>query len=300
MFFRNLRIYRLPQPWSMDLETLSEAISHSRLARCGAMDMISRGFIFPRIADGFVHSVNGHWLVILGAEEKILPAGVIRREAAERAVKIEADQSRKVGRKELRDIRERVAEELMPRALTKHRETACWIDPAGGWLAIDTGSDARADELIEALHRAIPDLALRPLQTNISPTSSMTDWLVSGEAPTGFTIDQDLELRSAADGQSAIRYIRHELEGKGVRDHIADGKIATKLAMTWNDRISFVLTERLHVKRLAFLDILKEEAEQNAETADEQFDADFTMMTGELSRTLSDLVAALGGEMVPE
>ena len=69
-------------------------------------------------------------------------------------------------------------------------------------------------------------------------------------------------------------------------------------ALTWNDRLSFVLTERFEIKRLAFLDLIKEEAEKAAEHADEQFDADFTLMTGELSRFLPALVEALGGEIV--
>ena len=57
-----------------------------------------------------------------------------------------------------------------------------------------------------------------------------------------------------------------------------------------------MLTDKLEIKRLAFLDIIKEEAETQAETAAEQFDADFALMTGELAHFLPDLVAALGGE----
>ena len=49
---------------------------------------------------------------------------------------------------------------------------------------------------------------------------------------------------------------------------------------------------------MAFLDLIKEEAEKAAEHADEQFDADFTLMTGELSRFLPALVETLGGEIV--
>lgn len=296
MMFRNLRLYRLPA-FGMDAEEMASALSAKPLARCGSMEMISRGWVNAR--DGaMVHAVNGHWLICLGVEEKILPAAVVRQMAQERALEIEIDQERKVGRKELRDIRERVTEELLPRALTKFRATSCWIDPTGGWLAIDTGSDARADEFLEVLQKTLSGIALRPLQTNVSPTSAMTDWLASGEAPAGFSIDDDLELRAAVSAQSAIRYVRHSLEGKDIRTHIAEGKQATKLAMTWNDRICFVLTERLQIKRIAMLDILKEQAEQDAQTAEEQFDADFTIMTGELSKMLADLVAACGGEII--
>jgi recombination associated protein RdgC len=70
--------------------------------------------------------------------------------------------------------------------------------------------------------------------------------------------------------------------------------------MTWNDRVSFVLTDKLHIKRLAFLDVLKEQAEQSGATAEEQFDGDFALMTGELAHLFTDLLVALGGEMKPE
>ena len=42
-------------------------------------------------------------------------------------------------------------------------------------------------------------------------------------------------------------------------------------------------------------DILKEQAEQQAELAEEQFDVDFTLMTGELVHLFADLLVALGG-----
>ena len=101
-----------------------------------------------------------------------------------------------------------------------------------------------------------------------------------------------------------MRYVRHPLDGEiiegEIKAHLASGKLPTKLALTWDDRISFVLGEKLEVKRLAFLDLLKEEAEKSAERADEQFDADFALMTGELARFLPQLIAALGGEVTEE
>ncbi|MDO8933043.1 MAG: recombination-associated protein RdgC [Rhodocyclaceae bacterium] len=295
MWFRNLRIYRLPQDWDIDFAQLDKQLASLPLARCGSLDMFSRGWVFPRREGEFVHSVNRQWLLAMGVEDKLLPTTVVRQEAADRAARIEAEQDRKVGRKEMRDLRDRVTEELLPRAFTRRRTTWCWIDPINRWLVLDAGADARADEFLEVLQKSVDGIALRPLQAQLSPSSAMTDWLAAGEAPAGFTIDQDLELRSASEGQAAIRYVRHALEGQEIQRHIASGKIATRLGMTWNDRISFVLTEKLQIKRLAFLDILKEEAEQNAETADEQFDVDFALMSGELARMLGQLADALGG-----
>lgn len=57
------------------------------------------------------------------------------------------------------------------------------------------------------------------------------------------------------------------------------------------------LNENLQLKRLAFLDILKEQADGQAENEDERFDIDFTLMTGEVAHLLADLLEALGGEL---
>jgi recombination associated protein RdgC len=55
----------------------------------------------------------------------------------------------------------------------------------------------------------------------------------------------------------------------------------------------------LQLKRLGFLDILREQTEREAQDADEQFDVDFVLMAGELAQLLRDLVASLGGELKP-
>jgi recombination associated protein RdgC len=300
MWFRNLRIYRLARELKLDTVELDARLARHPLARCGSFDMVSRGWVFPHHEGAFVHAVNRQWLLALGVEQKLLPATVIRQTAQERAALVETEQGRKVGRKEMRDIFERVAEELMPKAFTRRRTTWAWIDPANRWLAVDAGSDARADEFMETLVATLDDISPRPLQTQVSPLAAMTEWVATGDAPAGFTLDSDLELRAASEAQAAIRYVHHDIGGPEVAAHVAAGKVATKLGMTWNDKVSFVLTDKLHIKRLAFLDILKEEAEKAGETPEELFDADFTLMAGELAQMFDDLLVALGGELKPE
>ena len=154
--------------------------------------------------------------------------------------------------------------------------------------------------MLEQLHKSVDSLPAKPVRTQRSPGATMTGWVAGGEAPAGFTLDQDLELRSPDEAKATVRYLRHPLEGEEIRGHIAAGKTATRLGMTWNDRISFVLTDELQIKRVTFLDILKEEAESQAENDDERFDVDFALMTGELARLLADLLEALGGEVAKE
>lgn len=298
MWFKSLFIYRLPADWAMSAAALEEKLSRQPLQACGGLDKQSRGWISPQDDGPLVHALNRQLLIALGVEQKLLPASIINQFAKDRIAELEAQQGHRVGRKETKEIKERVADELLPRAFAHRRTTFAWIDPVNGWLVVDAASSAKADEVLELLGKTLDDLPLKLVQTRLSPVAAMTGWLAGGEAPPGFTIDRELELRSIDEGKATVRYVRHDLEGDEIRAHIAAGKSATRLGMTWNDKISFVLTEQLQVKRLAFLDILKEEAESQAETADELFDLDFTLMTGELARLLADLVEALGGESV--
>ena len=298
MWFKNLQLYRLPTPWTIDLAKLDEQLARGTFSRCASHEPMSRGWVSPRKDGALIYAANRQWLIALAVEQRLLPASVINDEVRDRAEKVEAEQGYAPGRKQLRELRERVTEELMPRAFTKKRTTFVWIDPQAGWFCVDAGSQGKAEEVIEHLRHCLDEFPLKPLHTARSPQSAMSDWLAGGEAPAGFTIDRDCELKDVGEEKAAVRYVRHTLEGDEVKGHLAAGKLPTRLALTWDERISFVLTEKLEIKRLAFLDLLKNEAEKNAEHADEQFDADFALMTGELSRFLPQLVEALGGEQV--
>jgi recombination associated protein RdgC len=300
MWFHNLQIYRLPTPWAITAEQLLEQLARGPFFSCPSSQPQSRGWSAPRNDGELLHAMNGAWMIRLDVETRLLPSSVINAEVREQAEKLEAIQGYGPGRKQLRDLREKVTSELMPRAFTSRRATHVWIDPKAGWFCVDAGTPARAEQVIEHLRHCLDDFPLTMLHTQISPQSAMADWLAAGEAPAGFTVDRDCSLKEIGEEKSQVSYKRCPLDdAKDVKEHLAAGKLPTSLALTWDDRISFVLDEKLSIKRLTFLVLLKEEAEQNAETADDQFDADFALMTGELSRFLPALVAALGGEVHP-
>ena len=300
MWFRNLQLFRLPTPWNVTLEKLEEQLQRGIFKRCPSHEPMSRGWISPRDEGVLAYAQNRQWLITLCTEQRLLPSAVIGEEVSERAAAMEVQNGYAPGRKQIRELRERVTEELMPKAFTRKFRTSIWIDPQQGWLGVDAPSPAKAEEALEHLRWSLDDFPLALLHTQHSPTAAMADWLASGEAPVNFTIDRDCELKSVSEEKAAVRYVRHTLEGDEIRAHLAAGKAPTRLALTWNDRISFVLTEKMEIKRLAFLDLLKEESEKNAENAGEQFDADFVIMAGEFNRFLPELVAALGGEIEGE
>jgi recombination associated protein RdgC len=293
MWFKNLQLYRLPAPWDITREALAAGLAHGVFRPCGSQEAVSFGWVAPR-RDELVHAVGRQWLISLLSEQRLLPAAVVNQEVQARAEKIAQEQGYRPGRKALREMRERVVEEFLPRAFTRQQGTFVWIDPENGWLGVDAASLAKAEVVLEALLKTLNDLPLSLPRTRLSPAAAMTDWLAAQEAPGNFTIDRDCELKSASEEKAVVRYVRHPLEGEEIRGHIAAGKFPTRLALTWNDRISFVLTEKGEVKRLAFLDLLKEDLD-DLENAEEIFDAEFALMTGEFTRFIPSLIEALGG-----
>lgn len=296
MFFKNLFLYRTPAPWALSAEQLEEQLARMPLQRCGSLDMESSGWVSPTGDGALVYASHGQLLIALGNEQRLLPSAVIKDAAKERAEQIEARQGYPVGRRQLREIKDQITHELMPRAFTRRSATRAWIAPAEGWLVIEASAPAKADMLIELLRHSLDDLPAKLLQTRIAPSSAMTRWIAGAEPPHAFTVDMDLELRSPTEDKATVRYVRHSLEGDDIRRHVTAGKQAVRLGMTWQDKISFVLDEELRVKRVKFLDILDQDSDAQVESPQEQFDIEFTLMTGEMLGLLDDLVAALGGE----
>ena len=292
---KNMTVYRIGPAWAPDAGTLETGLQTQRFVPCSATQPLAVGWVEPR---GEAHAplleiVGGQWLMKFQTEKKLLPASVVKRRIDERAAQIEQATGRKPGKRETRDLKDEVVLELLPMAFTKQAAMLVWIDPVARLLIVDAGSQTRADEVVTSLVKAADGLSVMLLQSTVSAAVAMAAWLGSGEAPAGFSIDRDCELKSADEMKSVVRYARHPLDNPQVREHIEGGKVPTRLALTWNERVSFVLTDSLQLKKLDFLDGVFE-----GQTAqDEGFDADAAITTGELRRLIPDLVDALGGEL---
>lgn len=294
MLFRNLIVYRLPRGWSPPAAGLEQALEQKTLRPCGSFDLQTRGFVACSHEQRLLHTQAGHHLLALGVEQKILPATVINQMAKARAREQAAEQGHPVGRRQMREIKARVADELRPRALVRQRHTQAWLNPEGGWLLVNAASASRAEEVVESLRDALGSFAVQPLATHHPAGAAMAGWLARGEAPGRFTIDQDLELKSLDGGLATVRYSHHALDGAEIRNHLKSGKLPTRLGLTWNGRISFVLHQNLQLKPVRFLDVY-DDPNGRGENAEEQFLIDFALMTGELTQLVDELVAALGG-----
>lgn len=169
-----------------------------------------------------------------------------------------------------------------------------WIARKAGLLFVDAGSSSRADEVVTLLIQASPGLSLQLIQTGESPAACMAAWLLDGVTPAGFQVERELELKGSDEQKPVVRYARHPLDIEEVRAHLTSGKMPTRLALSWENRVSFTLTEGLVVKKISFLELAFEGRSQAS--GDEAFDADMALATGELGRLIPALIEGLGGE----
>ena len=235
-----------------------------------------------------------------GGEQKVAAASIIRQGAQRRAKSKEDTQGFPVGKRQMRDLKMQVTEELRARALSRQRSTRAWLDPQGGWCVVDAASAGKAEELIDTLRDTLGSFAVQFVQTQRSPHTSMAAWLTHGSAPARLALDQDLTLMTADGTKSTVRYTRHALDLREIRSHLEAGKYPVQLGLSWNDRVAFMLTEKLAIKRVQSLD-LEPDADTQEEAAAavdpvEKFDADFALMAGELGQLLQEVLQALGGE----
>lgn len=288
--FKNAIIYRISANLP-DLSALEEALQKETFQPCGATQEQSTGWVPPRgeAHGALVESVGGQWILRFQSESKILPASVVQKRVQEKCDAIERESGRKPGKKEQRDLKEEARLDLLPQAFTKQSSVWVWIDPQAHLLVVDASAKAKADDVASSLVEHVPGLFLALLHTQTSPQAAMAQWLLDQDAPEDFWICLECELKASDETKAVVRYGRHPLDIEEVRQHIQAGKLPTKLALTWNGCVSFILTESLALRKIT-TDV---PPDCDAESG---FDADVAIITSELSQLVPELIEALGGE----
>ena len=296
--FKNLLVYRITPGWKQAADAMEAGLQAARFVPCGASVERSFGWVEPRGQDHgpLVEVVGGQRILKFMLEAKLLPASVVNNKAKDKVAQIEASTGRKPGKKETRDIKEDIRHGLLSQAFTRLSSVAVWIDPKAKMLVIDASSPKKADEVVTLLVQCLDGFAVTLVNTTTSPAVAMGQWLTTQEPPQAFSVDRECELKAADETKAVVRYARHALDIDEVRAHIESGKQPTRVALTWKNRVSLVLTDALQIKKLAFLDVVFEGSA--AQGKDDGFDADVAIATSELSALIPDLLEALDGEVV--
>ena len=296
MWFKNLYLFKLNSEFSHSAKALHEVLGKQQFAPCSAGQRESTGWVAPlgKNTESLTHTANGYILITMARQEKILPASVIREALEERVDDIQRKEQRKVGNGEKKDLREEIEFELLPRAFARTQKFDAWIDSRGGWIVVNTSSSTRAEELTELLRECIGSLPSSLPETEVPAIVTMTNWLKEEKTPAPFMLGDECELKSQDEDKSVASFRRHALISDEIQSNLDSGKMATKLGLEWDEKISFVLTEEFQIKKLKFLDVLAEQLDaEDPQSHEEHIDIEFTLMTGEVSILLADLVKVL-------
>lgn len=304
MWFKNLLVYRLTQDIPFDAEALETALATKPARSCASQELTTYGFVAPfgKGEDApLVHVSQDFMLISARKEERILPGSVVRDAVKEKVEEIEAEQMRKVYKKERDQIKDEIIQAFLPRAFIRRSATFAAIAPKLGLILVNSASPKRAEDLLSTIREVIGSLPVRPLNVKNAPAAVMTEWVKTQKAADDFFVLDECELRDTHEDGGTVRCKRQDLTSDEIQLHLSTGKQVTQLSLAWQDKISFVLDDKMVVKRLRFEELLTDEAEENGgDDALGQQDASFTLMMLTFGEFLPALFEALGGEEIPQ
>lgn len=298
-WFKNIMIYRLNRDVTLSAEEMEKQLAGSSFTPCGSQDMAKSGWVSPLgdKSDALTHAVNGQILICVRKEEKILPSSVVKQELNGKIDKLESEQSRKLRKTEKDALKDEVLFSLMPRAFSRFSQTFIWLDTVKGLVIVDAASAKKAEDALALLRKSLGSLPVVPLTLENPIEMTLTQWVRGGEPPAGFQVQDEAELKALLEDGGIIRCKKQDLSSDEIAAHIEAGKVVTKLALDWRERVQFILADDATLKRLKFSDTLREQNDDiDREDFAQRFDADFILMTSELAGLIEELVAALGGE----
>lgn len=303
MWFKNLLIYRFTKPFTLTAEEVNEKLAEKCFTPCNSQDVSSYGWTMPLGSQGseYIHTTNNCIMVCAQKQDKILPASVVNEILAEKIEELKAAEDRMPSRKERADLKEEITFSLIPRAFTRSSRNFAYIAPEQGLLIVNSGSHNSAEELLNLLRESLGSLPVIPLKAKNVAQHQMTEWLAQGTAPAGFELGGECELRDKADESAIIRCKNQNLCTTEITNHIQTGMFVNKIALRWTGDIEFVVDDQLTIKRLNFGDLIQDKVgDVNTESAADQFDVDFAIMSAEFAKFIPAVLEAFGGEDVGE
>lgn len=292
--FKNLTVYQINPDWSLPLSAALEATGRNAFQECGPTQPSSAGFSAPRHLQHspLIEVRNGHWIFEVTLQKRDLPSRVVNEALNVKLEQIFEQTGRRPSAKTKRELKEEVIRALLPKAFLKTDCVTVWLDAGARLLYVDSAKKSDLDIVTSLLCASFLNFYLKPLSTAQSMSLCVAAWLYDGEPPSAFTLDDECELKDSSEGGGTIRYVRHALDIDQVKAHLNEGKYPVKVAMTWQSRVQFVLTETLQLRKIGFLDVVLNDSGYDD---GEAFDVSVAIVTTEFSNLIPSLVDALGG-----
>lgn len=278
-------------------ESLEASLSASPFQPCTSYQTTSVGWLPQGVDKFYTRNLDQFVKFSFCIEKRSVPSSVAKHEIQAEVERFFNRVGSKPNKEEMKNIKDDVMSRLLPRAFPKRNVIDVWIDFGRDLLMIATSATGSADEVISFLMnnlRGFESVSL--IKTAQEPSQVMKQWIL-GNAPSGFTIDDQCELvDSSNSNKPTVKFVRHDLTGEKVTSHIVEGKNPVSISMTKNDSISFVLTDKFIIKSIkpdaSFGEMLKDE-DQEDESA--LLDAEFLLYAHACGDVSIELTEEFGG-----
>ncbi|MCX8683512.1 recombination-associated protein RdgC [Gilliamella sp. B2889] len=293
LWFKNAIIYQLNNDNLLDKQTIENALKSALFSPCGNLDTTKMGWVSPyddNNLDDFIIDMQGHLLLKIKKETKILPAPVIKQALNEKIDKQEKALSRKLSKNEKATLKDEVMIDLMPRAFSKYNYYWLWIDIENKRIIIDCSSFKLAEDILAILRKELGALALTPLSIEKPLEKIMTTWVREKLSFPPFILGDEAELKDPLEGNGIISCKNQDITSDEMLVHLDSGKWVTKLKIIDERGINFIINPDLTLKRIKFDSVILDENENiGSDEFDKRLEADFYIMANTLSNSINDL-----------
>lgn len=297
MWFKNIQIFSFAEPFNLSASQFQTLLEGQRARPCGKLEASHYGWTSPWGMDNerLVEAEGGRFLLAARREEKLLPPAVVREQVNQQVTAIEATENRIVSAKEKRALYDQLWVQLLPQAFSKSQITYAYIDLEKQWLVIDSANPTRGEDLTVLLRESLGSLKFKELKPEVAPSFIFTEWLGGVGLPSDFTLEEYCELQDPRSAQTVIKCMNQNLLAEEIAGHLTVGKRVIKLALTWQDRLHFILDEHLNIRRIRFLDLIQDQLQDSSpETKEDKKRAEFLICSAEFSAFIPRLGEVFG------
>ena len=293
LWFKNAIIYQLNNDNLLNKQTIENALKSTSFSPCGNLDTSKMGWVSPyndNNLDDFIIDMQGHLLLRIKKETKILPAPVIKQALNEKIDKQEKALSRKLSKNEKATLKDEVIIDLMPRAFSKYNYYWLWIDTQNKRIIIDCSSFKLAEDILAILRKELGALALTPLSIEKPLEKIMTTWVKEKLSFPPFILGDEAELKDPLEGNGIISCKNQDITSDEMLVHLDSGKWISKLKIVDERGINFIINPDLTLKKIKFDSVILDENEDiGSDEFDKRLEADFYIMANTLSNSINDL-----------
>jgi recombination-associated protein rdgC len=220
------------------------------------LSIAEQGFAPPyEFSDQMVITAQNSWKIQLRKEKKLLPASVLRQESKRRIKEIEEKEYRQLSAKDKKALKQRVLDELLPRAFSQISTIEGIYIRDKGFLLVNQAQANKREELLSHLRQALGSFEAALILCKKTATDLMSQWLLDNNSlPDDLAIGNYCELKNIANIKSVSRFVNQDIQSKEVIGILEKDHFVSQLALIWQDKLRFILCEDFSLKNIQYLE----------------------------------------------